>query len=82
VETRSTENKTVRISLLSLATLAGLSSLVAGPAAFATPRTSLVRPDNPVTDVYYYYHGHRYPYYWNHHYYNHRRWQNGRWNYY
>jgi hypothetical protein len=76
------ENKTLRTSLLSLVTLAGLLSLTAGPAAVAATRTGLVRPDSPVTEVYYYYHGHRYPYYWNHHYYNHRRWQHGRWYYY
>jgi hypothetical protein len=76
------ENNILRISLLSLVTLAGLSSLTPGRGAVAAIRTGLVGPDSPVTEVYYYYHGHRYPYYWNQRYYNHRRWQHDRWYYY
>jgi hypothetical protein len=81
-EGHSTENKTMRLSLLSLAVLAGLCSLTAGPAAVGATRMSVVRPDSPIAEVYYYYHGHRYAYHYNHRYYNHRRYQNGRYYYY
>jgi hypothetical protein len=81
-EGHSTETNTMRLSLLSLTTLAGLYSLTAGPATLAATRMSLVQPDSRVTEVHYYHNGHRYNYYWNHRYYNHRYYRGGHWHYY
>jgi hypothetical protein len=65
-----------------------LAVSVAGAAAFAAPSppparglaTTIMTPQSPVKQVYYYRGGY-YRYRWNGGYYNHRRWYHGRWRY-